>query len=92
MAKRASRFGGSIGPPKPFDGVIQGGWGGCSGSGTAPNSDEPMSPVSPPKGAGDGRNGGDFVFRAICSHCDVQDTAFGAAGLAPSARVTRFMT
>lgn len=45
--------------------MIQGGWGGCSGSGTTPDSDEPMGPVSPPKGAVDGRNGGYFVFRAI---------------------------
>jgi hypothetical protein len=45
--------------------MIQGGWGGCSGSGIAPNSDEPMGPVSPPKGADEGRNGGDFVFRTI---------------------------
>jgi len=54
--------------------MIQGGWGGCSGSGIAPDSDEPMGPVSPPKGADDGRNGGDFVFRAISSASGVRDT------------------
>lgn len=67
-------LGGSIDPPEPLNGVIQGGWGGCSGSGIAPDSDEPMGPVSPPKGAGDGRNGGNFVFRAFSSASDVRDT------------------
>ena len=54
--------------------MIQGGWGGCSGSGTIPGSDEPMGSVSPPKGAVDGRNGGYFVFRTISSASDVRDT------------------
>ena len=55
--------------------MIQGGWGGCSGSGIIPGPDEPMCPVSPSKGADDGRNGGYFVFGAISSESGVRGTA-----------------
>jgi len=36
-----------------------------------------MGPVSPPKGADDGPNGGYFVFRAISLASDVRDTRVG---------------
>ena len=42
-------------------GNIQGGWGGCSGSGTLPNSDEPMIDISSPNRAGEGPKRGHFV-------------------------------
>ncbi len=41
-----------------------------------------MAQVSPPKGADDGRNRGDFVFRAISSASGVRGTAIDGAGLA----------
>ena len=79
MAERASRFGGSIGPPEPLVEKSRRGWGGCSGSGIAPNSNEPMPSVSSCKGAGDGRKRGDFVFGAISSRRGVLNTVFGHA-------------
>lgn len=62
MAGRASLLWRKHRPTRAHYGVIQGGWGGCSGSGTAPDSGEPMRQVSPSMTAGDGPNGGDFVF------------------------------
>ena len=53
------------------------GWGGCSGSGIAPNSGGSIRSVSPSKAAGDGRKRGDFVFRANCWDGGVLNTVFG---------------
>lgn len=43
------------------EGVIPGGWGGCSGSGTAPGAGEPTLTFSPVHKAASGPNRGHFM-------------------------------
>ena len=64
MAKRPSRFGGSIGPPEPCS-KRTGGLGGLFRTRSVPDPGEPMKGVSPPIPAGAGPNGGHFVSKCV---------------------------
>lgn len=66
------------------------GWGGCSGSGIAPNSDRPMTQLSACKAAADRPKRGDFLFAAIYLHRGVPDTVFAGRLLSSAGEDWRF--